>query len=207
MCDEATASPPCEEPRTPGDGASHRMDLRVQNGFSVDVEDWYQGFPSIPPASWTDYECRLAVGLERTLDLLAEFGTIATFFILGYNAERYPHLVRMIDQQGHELATHGYDHCSLFQQSPKQFRDQLRRSTDAIENASGTRVVGHRAPYFSMAQTTQWALDILIEEGFTYDSSIYGTTDAPVGHASAHGNSGPRPPRSSMIMVMNASAS
>lgn len=143
------------------------------NGLSVDVEDWFQGFNEIAPSTWHRFEHRLAASLERTLQLLDDRGLKATFFVLGYNAERYPHLVRAIQAAGHELGTHGYSHTLVYNQTPGQFREELKRSICVIEDACGERVAGHRGAFFSITPRSKWALDVLIELGLQYDSSIF----------------------------------
>lgn len=149
------------------------MDEPVVNGMSVDVEDWFQGFAEIPLATWGGYEHRLAASLERTLHLFAAAGVRATFFVLGYNAEHYPHLVRRIQAAGHELGTHGYAHRLVYAQTPAEFRADLRRAVAAVEHVSGQAVAGHRAAFFSITRRSVWALDVLLEEGLRYDTSIF----------------------------------
>ncbi|HEX8228578.1 MAG TPA: polysaccharide deacetylase family protein [Chloroflexia bacterium] len=143
------------------------------NGLSIDVEDWFQGFNEIAPPTWHLYEHRLAASLERTLQLLDDHSLKATFFVLGHNAEHYPHLVRRIHAAGHELGTHGYSHTLVYNQAPCQFREELRRSICVVEDACGEKVLGHRAAFFSITPRSKWALDVLIELGLQYDSSIF----------------------------------
>ena len=110
---------------------------------------------------------------ERLLDLLAEHDVRATFFVLGWVAERYPALVRRIAAAGHEIASHGYGHRLVYDQTPAAFRDDVRRAKALLEEAAGMAVHGYRAPSYSIMPRSLWALDVLIEEGYTYDSSIF----------------------------------
>ncbi len=119
------------------------------------------------------YAARVGPAVRWLLDELARCGTRATFFILGELARQQPALVRMVHGAGHEVASHGWDHQRLHRLTPEQFREDLRRSKDALEHATGATVAGYRAPTFSVARGTAWALDVLVEEGFAYDSSIY----------------------------------
>jgi polysaccharide deacetylase family protein (PEP-CTERM system associated) len=148
----------------------------VVDGLSVDLEDYYQveAFADqIPRSIWPLFDSRTRPNTLRTLELLARHHCRATFFVLGWVAEREPGLVREVAEAGHELACHSHMHRPLYRLNPAEFREDLRRSRDAIENAGGVRVVGFRAPTFSVTRETMWALDILAEEGFQYDSSIF----------------------------------
>lgn len=155
------------------------------NALTVDFEDWYQGL-EIPVAQWAGFEDRLAASGRRLLEMLAGAQVRGTFFVLGGVAERHPELVREIAAGGHEIATHGWSHTLVYQMSPAVFRDELRRSIRVLEQIGGQKIVGHRAPFFSITRRSLWALDILAEEGLRYDSSIfpvhnyrYGIEDAP----------------------------
>ena len=110
---------------------------------------------------------------RRLLDLCDEYGVRGTFFTLGWVAERWPDLVREIRDAGHELATHGQDHRRVTSMTPEQFREDVRRSKRTIEDVAGVEVIGYRAPSYSIVRETMWAVDILAEEGFRYDSSIF----------------------------------
>jgi len=157
--------------------------------MSVDVEDYFhvEAFSGVVPrTSWSSYPCRVEENTRRILDLLDTAGVRSTFFILGWVAERYPGLVREIVARGHEPACHSYWHRLVYTLSPEEFRDDLRRSKAVIEDGAGMAVTGYRAPSYSITARSLWALDILAEEGFTYDSSIfpihhefYGIADAP----------------------------
>jgi polysaccharide deacetylase family protein (PEP-CTERM system associated) len=147
--------------------------MGVRNGISVDVEDWFslvrRRFDGVdePP---TD---RVVSATFRLLDVLEEAGTRATFFVLGSVAEAFPHLVREIADRGHEVGTHGHDHYRVDRIGPDRFREELRRSRAAIEEACGHVPAGHRAPEFSVTPETPWAFEVLEAEGLAYDSSVY----------------------------------
>lgn len=154
------------------------------NALTIDFEDWYQGL-EIPMEEWPAFEDRVDRVGPELLDLLAEHDARATFFVLGAVAERYPELVREIARRGHEIATHGWSHTLVYEQSPEGFRAEIRRSIDLLGELSGRPVVGHRAPFFSITSRSLWALDVLSDEGVLYDSSIfpvrnprYGISDA-----------------------------
>jgi polysaccharide deacetylase family protein (PEP-CTERM system associated) len=148
----------------------------VVNAMTVDVEEGFQvsAFESVvSPESWDRLERRVPANTDRLLDLFAEFGVRATFFVLGWVAEREPHLVRRIAQAGHEVASHGYAHRLVFEQTPSAFREDVRRSRAILQGLSDQPVLGYRAPSFSITIRSLWALDILTEEGFAYDASIF----------------------------------
>lgn len=152
----------------------------MRNAFSVDVEDWYQvsDFESVVDfGAWDDYESRVVGNTERVLALLAEYDVKGTFFVLTWNAERHPTLVRRIADQGHEIASHGYRHRLIYEQTPAEFRDDVMRSKKILEDTAGVAVLGYRAPSFSLTQASLWALDILLDCGFRYDSSIFPISD------------------------------
>ena len=150
------------------------------NALSVDLEDYYHvsGFEKyIHRDCWHSLPGRIERNTERVLDLLARTGTRATFFILGWVADRHQELVRRIAEAGHEIACHSYWHRLVYQMTPEEFRQDTAQAKTAIENAAGTAVIGYRAPSYSIIRPNQWALDILLELGFHYDSSIF-----PVDH-------------------------
>ncbi|WP_019833381.1 XrtA system polysaccharide deacetylase [Sphingomonas sp. PR090111-T3T-6A] len=152
----------------------------MRNALSVDVEDWFQvgAFEKvIDKADWSRLESRVARNTDAVLDLFARAGVKATFFTLGWVAERAPAQMRRIVAEGHEIASHGWDHDRVFTLTPEEFRDDLRRARAAIEDASGMPVFGYRAPSFSIDTRTPWAHPILAEEGYSYSSSV-----APVAH-------------------------
>ncbi len=146
------------------------------NALSVDVEEYFHvsNFEGvIDRESWDALPSRVAEATQRLLDLFDETGSRATFFVLGWIAERQPALVREIASRGHEIACHGHSHERLFQLGPERFRDDLRRARQALEEAVGSAPTGYRAPSYSITRTSLWALRILAEEGFLYDSSIF----------------------------------
>ncbi len=148
----------------------------IINAMSVDVEDYFQvsAFEGhIDRASWDRIPCRVEANTGRILDLLDRHDVRATFFTLGWIAERFPSLVRRIVASGHELASHGYDHTRVTQQSPEQFRADVVRTKSILEDVAGERVRGFRAASFSVTRSTLWALDVLAETGHEYSSSIY----------------------------------
>src|SRR3546814_389091 len=159
------------------------------NALSVDVEDWFQvgAFEStIKRDDWDGLNHRVERNSDAVLALLEEAGVKATFFTLGWVAERYPALLRRIANAGHEIASHGYDHRRVFTFTPEEFRQDLKISRDLIQQASGKPVIGYRAPSFSIDARTPWAHPILVEEGYAYSSSVapvkhdhYGWPDAP----------------------------
>ena len=148
----------------------------IVNAMSVDVEDYFQvsAFDRVVSrAGWDGFESRVVPNTERILDLFAEEDVRATFFVLGWVAERFPRLVRQIAAAGHEIASHGYHHQLLYTLTPAQFREDVRASKALLEQTSGVPVIGFRAPSYSIVESSLWALDILIEEGFAYDTSIF----------------------------------
>ena len=149
---------------------------KVVNFLTVDVEDYFQveGFQgSLTEADWEQYEIRFPRGLEWLLQILDSARIKATFFILGWIAEHCRPLVRDIDRRGHEVASHGYRHNLISGMKPEDYRKDLLLSKDLLEDITGTPVIGHRAASYSIIRETLWALDVLIEEGFLYDSSIF----------------------------------
>jgi polysaccharide deacetylase family protein (PEP-CTERM system associated) len=146
------------------------------NAFTVDVEDYYQvqAFADrVDPRRWDDYESRVVVNTRKILRILDERQVRGTFFILGWVAERYPELVREIQRAGHEIGSHGYWHRLVYETTPDEFRRDLVRARDAIEQVVGEPVTSYRAPSFSITRKSLWSLDVLIEQGFQYDSSIF----------------------------------
>jgi polysaccharide deacetylase family protein (PEP-CTERM system associated) len=157
----------------------------VLNALTIDLEDWYQGL-QVPMSEWSRYEDRVVPVTERLLGILEQARTKATFFVLGFVAERHPELIRRVADSGHEIATHGYSHSLVYELDQTQFREELCRSVSLLADVSGQRVLGHRAPFFSITRRSLWALEILEEEGLRYDASIfpvrnwrYGIEDAP----------------------------
>ena len=152
----------------------------IINALSVDIEDWFQvgAFETtISRADWCHCEPRVVRNTDRLLDVFARHDVRATFFTLGWVAERHPDLIRRIVTAGHELASHGYDHQRVFTFTPEQFRADLRKSRALLEQAGAVPVRGYRAPSFSIDARTPWAHSVLAEEGYSYSSSV-----APVRH-------------------------
>jgi polysaccharide deacetylase family protein (PEP-CTERM system associated) len=155
-----------------------------QNAFTVDVEDWYQvaDFDAVIPFDdWDRYESRVLQNTERVLALLDEAGVKGTFFVLTWNAERHPEIVRRIVAQGHEVATHGYAHRIVYDQTPEEFRADVARAKKTLEDIIGEPVLGYRAPSFSFTTKSLWAPDVLLDLGLRYDSSIFPVKDALYG--------------------------
>ncbi len=144
--------------------------------FSVDVEEYFhvQAFePYIDAQTWESFPSRVDVGLDLLLDALAAGHHRGTFFVVGWLAERRPHMIRRLIDAGHEVASHGYWHRRVDVLGPHQFREDLRRSRAILEQLAGTAITGFRAPSFSINAHTPWAFEILAEEGFQYDSSVF----------------------------------
>jgi polysaccharide deacetylase family protein (PEP-CTERM system associated) len=158
------------------DGLKMPQQHSIKNVFSVDVEDYFQvsAFAgSVDPLCWDDYESRVVRNTQRILRRLEEAQIRGTFFILGWVAQRFPQLVRDIDRAGHEIGCHSFWHRLVYDLTPDTFRDDLRHGRDVLEQIVGRPVVAYRAPSFSIVPRSLWALDILVEEGFRYDSSIF----------------------------------
>jgi polysaccharide deacetylase family protein (PEP-CTERM system associated) len=150
--------------------------MQLLNAFTVDVEDYYQvsAFEKhVPRDQWDQWESRVVANTRRILALLDRRQVKGTFFVLGWVAQRHPRLVREIQAQGHEIGSHGYWHRLIYEHSPGDFRDDLRRSRDVLEDVAGVPVTAHRAASFSITARSLWALEILVEEGFSVDSSIF----------------------------------
>jgi polysaccharide deacetylase family protein (PEP-CTERM system associated) len=153
--------------------------------MTIDVEDYFHASAFndvIPRHTWDGLESRVCANTHRLLEIFAEHEV----FVLGWVAERYPALVKEIAGAGHEIASHGFGHRLIYEQTPNEFREDVRRAKRLLEDTSGATVAGYRAPSFSITARSLWALDVLIEEGHTYDSSIfpvrhdrYGIPDAP----------------------------
>jgi len=162
---------------------------RIANALTVDVEDYFSvsAFDDIVSRdAWGSYESRVCRNTERLLQCFEDAGVRGTFFVLGWVAERFPQLVRQIAAAGHEIGSHSFSHRLVYDLTPQAFREDVRRASAAISAAAGVQVLGYRAPSFSITERSLWALDILIEEGYVYDASIfpvrhdrYGIPDAP----------------------------
>jgi polysaccharide deacetylase family protein (PEP-CTERM system associated) len=161
----------------------------IVNALTIDVEDYFQVSalaPHIARSNWDTIPCRVERNVERILGLLHEHGAYATFFTLGWVAERYPSLVRRIVLEGHELASHGYDHQRASEQTPEAFLADIRLAKAVLEDIAGVEVKGYRAPSFSLGASNPWAAEAIAEAGYRYSSSIYpihhdhyGVPDAP----------------------------
>ena len=159
------------------------------NGLSVDVEDWFQvgAFEDvIDKGAWSSLKDRVERNVDLILQMFADANVQATFFTLGWVAERHPVLMRRIAEEGHELASHGWDHARVFRMKADEFAQDLARAKKTIEDCSGVEITGYRAPSFSIDQRTPWAYEALVEQGFAYSSSVapiahdhYGWRDAP----------------------------
>jgi polysaccharide deacetylase family protein (PEP-CTERM system associated) len=164
----------------------------MKNALTVDLEDYfhvsaYSGKVRIE--EWDSYPSRVAANTDRLLSLLAENNCLATFFVLGWVAEKKPEIVARVAAAGHEIACHSLLHRSVFNLTPQEFREDTHRAKAVIEDATGKQVRGYRAPSFSVIEKSFWALNILVEEGFQYDSSIF-----PVEHPSYGVPNAPRTP-------------
>jgi polysaccharide deacetylase family protein (PEP-CTERM system associated) len=161
----------------------------VRNALSVDVEDWFHvgAFENvISREDWRSLECRVERNTDTLLEMFDDAQIKATFFTLGWVAERFPQLLQRIATAGHELANHGSEHDRVFTFTPEQFAADIDRARKAIEDASGALVTGYRAPSFSIDQRTPWAHEVLAEQGYAYSSSVapvkhdhYGWAEAP----------------------------
>jgi polysaccharide deacetylase family protein (PEP-CTERM system associated) len=152
------------------------VEHRVSNALTIDVEDYFQvsAFaPHIRRDSWESMPCRVEHNVNRLLALLDDTRSHATFFTLGWIAERYPKLVREIVEEGHELASHGYGHLRASDQSPNELKNDIVRAREVLEDIAGIAVVGYRAPSFSISRDNLWAFDTISEAGYRYSSSVY----------------------------------
>ncbi len=162
---------------------------RLLNAMTVDVEDYFQveAFAKVISRDvWDALPSRVQANTERLLQLFADADVKATFFVLGWIAQRHPRLVKRIVDSGHELASHGFEHLRADRQSPEEFRLDIRRTKALLEDLGGVLVNGYRAATFSIGRANWWAFDVLAEEGYVYSSSIYpvahdlyGVPDAP----------------------------
>jgi polysaccharide deacetylase family protein (PEP-CTERM system associated) len=185
--DDATAMSP---PGFPPDlSPAARSGETVVNALTIDVEDYFQvaAFDAhVRRSDWSTMECRIEQNIERVLALLADANARATFFTLGWIAERYPELIRTIGRNGHEIASHGFGHERASAQQPALFLADIRLAKAILEDVSGSAVRGYRAPSFSIGTSNPWAFDSIAEAGYQYSSSIYpirhdhyGVPDAP----------------------------
>jgi len=148
----------------------------MKNAITIDLEDYYHvtAFADrLSADEWASYKSRVEGNTERVLSRLAENNCHATFFVLGWVAEKYPQLIRRITEQNHEIACHSLQHRLVYQMTPAEFREDTCRAKQLLEDASGTPVRGYRAPSFSITPEIPWAFEVLAELGFTYDSSVF----------------------------------
>lgn len=165
---------------------------RLTNGMSVDVEDYFQTeamSKTVPRSMWDHMPSRVERNTEQLFELFAANNVRSTFFFLGWVAERYPNLVRQARVLGHEIGCHSYWHRPIYTLSPAEFREDTYRAKCVIEDAAEIRIMGYRAPSFSLISGTEWAVDILAETGFTYDSSVH-----PIAHDLYDNRDAPRHP-------------
>ncbi len=156
--------------------AGERLASAPRNALSIDVEEWFHilNLPTTPePARWNELTPTVEPNTERLLEILADTGVRATFFVLGWVARRYPELVRRIAADAHEVACHGDMHELCFEQGESRFEQDLRRAKAALEDVIGGEVAGYRAPGFSITSETPWAFEVIGRVGFRYDSSIF----------------------------------
>lgn len=150
--------------------------MSITNALTVDVEDYFHVAalaPSIHRDSWTLRESRVVANTRKLLAIFEQFDVRATFFVLGWVAERYPQLVKDIAARGHEIACHGWSHRLVYEQSTSEFHEETLRSRNLLEDITGSAVLGYRAASYSIVDESLWALDILADLGFAYDSSIF----------------------------------
>jgi len=148
----------------------------ITNALTVDVEDYFQVSAfrkQVSPDEWPHFESRVVANTHRVLDVFDDGGATATFFVLGWIAERHPQLVRDIASRGHEIACHGFSHQLIYGQSKAAFTEETRRAKDVLEAQAQKPVLGYRAASFSITDASRWALDVLADCGFEYDSSMY----------------------------------
>jgi polysaccharide deacetylase family protein (PEP-CTERM system associated) len=159
----------------------------IRNAFTVDLEDWFQGLTSTSarPERWDGYEPRVEANTDRLLALLDEHGVLGTFFVLGPVAVQYPDLIRRIDAAGHEIGVHGYWHLMVHRLTPERFAEELDLALEVLAPLVTRPIIGHRAPYFSINGQSLWALDVLREKGFRYDSSFFPTRNMLYGYPQA----------------------
>jgi polysaccharide deacetylase family protein (PEP-CTERM system associated) len=164
--------------------------MPILNALTFDIEEYFQvtGFAGrIDPAQWDRYESRVERSTGDILGRLADAGMRATFFVLGWVAERRPRLVRAIAAAGHEVASHGFWHQLVTTQTPEQFRADVRAAKEVLEDITGAPVTGYRAPSFSIAPDRAWAFEVLVEEGYSFDSSVAAGRCGSCGHLCSDG--------------------
>ena len=164
--------------------SSHKV--MTAHHFTVDVEEYFQVSalePYVSRDSWIQRESRVERSVEVLLDLLDRFGSRGTFFVLGWIAKHHRRVVESIAAAGHEVASHGWGHRRVTQLNPREFRESVRNSKRLLEDLTGKQVIGYRVPSFSIVRGGEWALDILVEEGYGYDSSLFPVRRSGYGYA------------------------
>ena len=165
------------------------MTASVEHLFTVDVEDYFHvnAFEgTVQRSNWDSYPSRVEQSTDRILELLSQHKMVGTFFTLGWVARKHPGLVKRIAAQGHEIASHGWWHRKVTDLSPEGFREEVKSSKAILEDVSGQQVNGFRAPSFSIVPGREWAFDVLLEEGYRYDSSLFPIRRPGYGYPSAH---------------------
>ena len=148
----------------------------MKNALTIDVEEWFQVAifkDIIKYEDWDKCESRIIPNICKTLNLLSKMNVKATFFVLGWVAERYPEVVKAIKEMGHEIASHGYAHKLIYEQTREEFATDVKKSIDILEEITGEKVLGYRAPSFSIVKETLWAWEVLAEMGIKYTSSVF----------------------------------
>ena len=166
--------------------AMSNVQVSTRHFFTVDVEEYFQVAalaPWAPADRWPSFESRVEAQIDRLLELLARHGAHGTFFTVGWVAERHPAMIRSIAAAGHELASHTWDHRKVTDQTPAAFRESIRRTKQLLESLGGRAVIGFRAPSYSIVRGAEWSLDVLLEEGHRYDSSLFPVRRRGYGYA------------------------
>jgi polysaccharide deacetylase family protein (PEP-CTERM system associated) len=161
---------------TAQDGVAASTREAVVNAMTIDVEEYFHASvfnAVVPREAWDRRESRVCASTDRLLKILSDANVHASFFVLGWVAERYPEQIRRIAALGHEVASHGHSHQLVYEQTPSAFREDVKRAKQVLESLTGVRVAGFRAPSYSITRRSLWALDILADEGYQYDASIF----------------------------------
>ena len=146
------------------------------NVLTFDIEDWFHILDNPKtalPETWVEFESRVEIGVRKILQLLSENNLKATFFCLGWIAEKHPQVIKLIHEKGHDIGTHGYYHQLVYNQTPEEFRNDLKKSIYILEEITNQKITSYSAPGFSITESSKWAFDILYEEGIQFDSSVF----------------------------------